>query len=139
MAAVFAKLKELNPGYDGKVTTKIENGVVTELTIVTDRVTDISPVRPLVKLTNLNCGSSTGVSKGQLADLSPLTGLPLTILICSETSVSDLSPLKGMPLTILECNRTRVADLSPLKGMPLAKLNCAGTQVSDPSPLKGLS
>ena len=36
---------ELNPGFDGKVTPMIENGVVTELQFVTDNVTDISPVR----------------------------------------------------------------------------------------------
>ena len=45
--AVAAKLKELNPGFDGKVTHKIEGGVVTELSFVTDKVTDISPVRAL--------------------------------------------------------------------------------------------
>ena len=42
--AVAKKLKELNPDFDGKVTPKIEKGVVTELIFVTDNVTDISPV-----------------------------------------------------------------------------------------------
>ena len=50
--AVAAKLKELNPGFDGKVTHKIEDGVVTELEFLTDNVTDISPVRALTGLTN---------------------------------------------------------------------------------------
>jgi serine/threonine protein kinase len=45
--AVAAKLKDLNPGFDGKVTHKIDNDVVTELEFVTDNVTDISPVRGL--------------------------------------------------------------------------------------------
>ena len=45
--AVAAKLKERNPGFDGKVTPKIENGVVTGLEFLTDNVTDISPVRAL--------------------------------------------------------------------------------------------
>ena len=39
--------------------------------------------------------------KGNVVDLSPLKGMPLTSLdvygMC--TQVSDLSPLKGMPLT----------------------------------------
>ena len=48
--AVAAKLKELNPGFDGKVTHKIEDGVVTELEFLTDNVTDISPVRALTGL-----------------------------------------------------------------------------------------
>ena len=48
--AVAAKLKELNPGFDGKVTPDIEDGVVTELSSL-DEVTDISPLRALKKLT----------------------------------------------------------------------------------------
>ena len=47
-------VRELNPGFDGKVagydgkgTPKIENGVVTELSFLADNVTDISPVRAL--------------------------------------------------------------------------------------------
>ena len=43
--AVAKKLMELNPGFDGKVTPKIEGGVVTSFEFVTDDVTDISPVR----------------------------------------------------------------------------------------------
>ena len=37
-----AKLKELNPGFDGKVTHKVENDLVTDLQFFTDNVTDIS-------------------------------------------------------------------------------------------------
>ena len=72
---------ELNPGFDGKVTgtdrkgpPKIRSGVVTELAFSTDNVTDISPVRALLGLKELNCsGSRTagGSSKGKLSDLSP--------------------------------------------------------------------
>ena len=71
--AVSKKLKELNPGFDGKVTPKIEFLEVTELQFLTDNVTDISPVRALSKLTTVTCnGSNPG--KGKLADLSPLKG-----------------------------------------------------------------
>ena len=45
MEAVAAKLKERNPGFDGKVKPTIEDGVVTDLEFLTDNVTDISPVR----------------------------------------------------------------------------------------------
>ena len=58
--AVAAKLKELNPGFDGKVTHKIEGGVVTELEFLTDNVTDISPVRALTGLRKLNCSGTPG-------------------------------------------------------------------------------
>ena len=56
--AVAAKLKELNPGFDGKVTHKIEDGVVTELQFVTDNVTDISPVRALAGLQDSDCAAA---------------------------------------------------------------------------------
>ena len=36
-----------NPGFDGKVENKIEHGVVTEIKVVPDKVTDISPIRVL--------------------------------------------------------------------------------------------
>jgi len=145
--AVAKKLVELNPGFDGQVTgayrqgaPRIENGVVTELGIYTDNVTDISPMRALQGLKNLNCnGNFTGgVRMGKLSSLAPLKGLPLTALACSNTQVMDLSPLEGMPLTNLVCGETRVADLSPLKGMQLTILSCYATNVSDLSPLRGM-
>ena len=135
--AVAAKLKELNRGFDGKVTHGIGNGVVTNLTFFTDNLTDISPVRALKDLNWLNCNGSS-VGKGKLWDLSPLKGMPLTTLNCDYTQVADLSPLKGMKLTNLNCYNTAVSDLSPLKGLPLTGLACTGTQVSDLTPLKGM-
>jgi tRNA A-37 threonylcarbamoyl transferase component Bud32 len=123
--AVTAKLKERNPGFDGKVTA---NGVLSWVGI---KVSDLSPLQAM-KLTSLNCQQT------QVSDLSPLKGMPLTYLNCHITSVADLSPLKGMPLTTLICAGTKVSDLSPLKGMPLTFLHCANTKVSDLSPLKGM-
>jgi len=135
--AVAAKLKELNPGFDGKVTHKIEGDVVTELGFLTDNVTDISPVRALVGLKVLTC-SGSAVGKGGLSDLSPLKDMKLTYLNCYFTLVSDLSPLRGMPLTYLTCGGTKVTDLSPLTGVPLTVLDCASTHVADLTPLKGM-
>ena len=135
--AVAAKLKERNPGFDGKVTPTIENGMVTGLSFISDAVTDITPVRALSGLKALGCEASN-YHKGRLADLSPLKGMPLGHLSCGNTPVSDLSPLKGMPLTDLNCAFTPVSDLSPLKGMKLTQLYCDHTKVSDLSPLKGM-
>jgi serine/threonine protein kinase len=136
--AVAAKLKELNPGFDGKVTPTINNGVVTEILFLTDNVTDISPVQGLRRLKALGC-SASAVGKGKLADLSPLEGMPLTALWFYGTRVSDLSPLAGMPLTDLGFNGSAIADLSPLQGVPLVSLDCGSTSVSDLSPLRGMS
>jgi len=133
--AVARKLQELNSAFDGKVTPKIGNGVVTELAFVTDNVTDLSPIRALTGLKTLKCNDSPG-RKGKLSDLSPLKGLSLTTLNCDDTQVSDLSPLEGMPLDWLECIRTNVATLSALKGMPLSHLDFGFTKVSDLSPLQ---
>jgi formylglycine-generating enzyme required for sulfatase activity/serine/threonine protein kinase len=135
---VKARLKELNPDFDDAVTPTIDaNGVVTSLQFVTDHVTDISPVRALTALRVLRC-SSTDRGKGQLADLSPLKGMKLTVLDCHYARVSDLSPLKNMKLTSLECGGWLVSDLSPLKNMKLTRLNCWGAPVSDLSPLKDM-
>ncbi len=134
---VVQELKERNPEFNGKVTYKLENNVVTELQFVTDNVTDLSPLRALTALQKLSCyGSKEGA--GKLADLSPLQGLPLTELRCFDTAVADLSPLKGMPLTFLFCYRTRVNDLTPLQGMKLTTLACWGTPVSELTPLQGM-
>jgi serine/threonine protein kinase/Leucine-rich repeat (LRR) protein len=135
--AVAAKLKERNPGFDGKVTPTIDQGVVTELTFVTDAVTDIAPVRALTALRTLSCsGSAPGM--GQLADLSPLKGMELVYLNCGRTKVSDLAPVKDMKLTTLLCDSTKVTDLAPLKDLPLTRLEFFDTQVADLLPLKDM-
>ena len=136
--AVAARLKERNPGFDGKIDDhNIQESVVTYLRFVTDNVTDISPVRALSGLRTLQCKGSGG-GKGQLADLSPLKDMKLTALDCGQTQVTDLSPLKHMKLTSLGCYDTSITDLSPLQGMPLTVLSTGGTKVSDLSPLKDM-
>ena len=47
-----------NPGFDGKVEHKIEDGVVTEFRIVTDKVTDIAPIRVFNALRVLECSGT---------------------------------------------------------------------------------
>lgn len=138
MDAVAKKLKELNPGYDGGFKFKVEKGAVVELEILTDNVTDLFPIRVLAQLKVLKCAGS-GLGKGNLTELTPIKGMPLTNLTCSRNpKLTDLSPLMGMPLLGLHCDKTNVSDLSPLKGMKLGYLNCGETPVADLSPLKGI-
>ena len=134
--AVAKKLREFNPGFDGNVTPKIENGVVAELYIMDDEVTDISPIRALVNLKHLKSSGKT--KDGKLSDLSPLQGMSLNILDVSWTKVADLSPLREMPLTEFTAG-ARVSDLSPLRNAPLARLLCDGSAVVDLSPLAGMN
>jgi hypothetical protein len=131
---ITAELKSSNPGFDGKMTPTVENGVVTGLEFVVDEVTDISPVRALAGLNLLSCHGSSA-DRGKLADLSPLRGMQLKSLSFWWTKAADVSPLKGMPLTVLNCGGD-VSDLSPLSDLPLTSLSCGGAHLSDLSPLK---
>jgi hypothetical protein len=135
--AVIRRLKELNPGFDGKVTPTIQGPVVTGLAFNTDAVADLSPLRALKWLEALFC-VGTENNHGKLADLAPLRGLPLKTLDCGDNPVSDLSPLVGLPLEVLACYRTQVKDLTPLQGMRLTTLNANRTLIADLSPLKGM-
>jgi len=143
--AVSKKLVELNPGFDGKLTgwdqkrtPTIEQGAVIKMGLITDHVTDISPVRALVGLKVLKCDGSA-VGNGRLTNLSPLIGMTLTSLDCNlNPMLADLSPLHGMPLTTLRCYNTQVADLSPLRGMHLTTINLTATPVSELLPLQGM-
>ena len=135
--AVGARLKELNPNFDGALVPTIEKGVVRELAFNTDDVTDLSPVRGLGRLRALKC-SGFGDRNSPLTDLSPLSGLPLRTLVLAKGELFDLSPLRGMPLTEFSCYGTRVTELSPLRGMKLRDLNCDSLHVRDLTPLVGM-
>jgi hypothetical protein len=135
--AVERRLRELNPEFRGHVEGLIRDGKVAELRFLSDRVTDISPVRALKGLESLYCGGSAP-RKGRLSDLTPLRGLRLRLMACDESQVTDLEPLRGMPLKYLHCQGTRVDSLSPLDGMKLVTLTIQETPVSDLSPLRGM-
>lgn len=135
--AVAAKLAEVNPGFDGKFTQKIEGDAVTEFNFSSLDVSQLWPLRALPGLKSLRCKGSYN-NRGKLRDLSPLAGMQLKLLDLSETSVSDLTPLAGMPLEMLSMNATAVRDLSPLAGMRLKKLSLGTTGVRDLSPLQGM-
>jgi eukaryotic-like serine/threonine-protein kinase len=89
---------------------------------------------------SLNDGSWYLDLSGQpIADLTPLHGAQIGILVLNRTGVSDLAPLHGMPLVELQFIGTRVADLDPLRGMPLQKLVITScSMITDLSPLRDL-
>lgn len=135
-AAVAAKLKEINPGYDGAFKHRVEDGQVTAFMFGSTHIVDLWPVRALPAVQELHCGGREEESK--LSDLSPLQGLPLRTLWCGKSGVADLSPLRGMPLKQIHVNSTRVQDISPLAGMPLELINGDETSIKDLTPLKGM-
>jgi formylglycine-generating enzyme required for sulfatase activity/serine/threonine protein kinase len=138
---VRKELIKRNPGFDGKVEHKIEDGVVTELRIVTDQVTDIAPIRVWSALRRLDCsGTCTDQPNGLLADLTPLKGMNLASLRhldLSETRVTDAGMLylkDCKDLTFLQLGRTKVTDrgLAHFKDCKaLTTLDLYGTDVSD--------
>lgn len=134
--AVRQELMRINPGFDGKLESTIENGVVTHLQFTTDHVADITPVRALANLRSLECIASNVFLGSLRADaLAPLRGLPLTNLSFRDSpGVNDLSSLKEMKLTRLDCRHTNVGDedLKNLTGMTsLQTLNLWFTSVTD--------
>jgi internalin A len=139
VAAVAEKLRQCNPGFDGQVRPKIENGSLVELSFPTDTVADLSPLRALPTLRRLYL--TTPSVQGKVTDLSPLHGLSLTHLsIHGSARLHDLRPLQGMKLVWLDAMRCPLLkDLTPLQGMPLSYLGLWQTnQVTDLSPLRGM-
>jgi hypothetical protein len=155
---VAARLKELNPGFDGQVIRRIED-VGVRFEVVTDHVTDFTPLRALTDVSVLSCaGSAQGkghlVDLGTLrsmrpiglnclftnvADLAPLSGMKLIYIDFSGTTVTDLEPLRGMPMEYLYCRlNPGIKSLAPLEGMPLKHFDLYGARVADLAPLRGM-
>jgi hypothetical protein len=135
---VDARLRELNPGYDGKGNYTIEHGEVTRLTVSSECISDLTPLSGLAELGSLRV-QGVGQKKCKLSSLAPLKGLRLTNLCIMNTNVEDLSPISGMPIGSLDVYDSPVKSLAPLKGMGLFKLDIRQCPISDLSPLQGMS
>ncbi|MBM3888357.1 MAG: hypothetical protein FJ388_04445 [Verrucomicrobia bacterium] len=131
---VAVKLKELNPGFDGKAEHKIEAQSVTKITVDAFQLENLAPLRALIHLQMLVL-KEVNFQRSRLEDLSPLQGMPLVHLSCGYNRVSDLSPLHGMPLRVLRLSTSLVKDLSPLVDSPLTHLEIQCTKVRDLSPV----
>jgi hypothetical protein len=138
VAAVAAKLQELNPGFDGHVFPNYNEGKVTVFQVFTDHLTDIEPLRAFTHLERLTI-RGTDQGNGKLFDLYPLRDLPLVYLECGFNEITDLRALQGVPLRVLLCRGTLVRDLSPIRDLPLFYFECTSTPVDDLSPLTGRS
>jgi hypothetical protein len=136
--AVAERLRELNPGFDGRHSAKVEAGRVVSFSVNSDAVSDITPVRALAGLKELVLSGSTP-QKGRVTDLSPLRGTGVTRLSLHETAVEDLSPLAGMRLEFLGIDNSRVSDLSLLAGASVGTLGLGGIPAEDLSALKDVN
>ena len=70
-----------------------------------------------------------------IGDLTPLSGMKLVYLDCSDNNLTSLAGLDGMPLEVLGCSGNRITSLEPLRGLPLQTLFCQENLISDLSPL----
>jgi hypothetical protein len=69
------------------------------------------------------------LARTHVADLAPLTGMPLERLILNDTDVHDLRPIAGAHLKTLSLTNTPVKDLDALAGMPLVELDLRGCEL----------
>jgi eukaryotic-like serine/threonine-protein kinase len=136
--AVAARLKQLNPQFDGRFTRGlVEDGVLTEIGFVGTHIHDISPLAALKGLKWLDC-SVVGSNQGELTDLSPLAGLTLRELyLRGHTRLTDLTPLRTMPLRAISIYRCGVTDISPICTPSLDSFEGGGGPLTDLKPLTG--
>jgi serine/threonine protein kinase/Leucine-rich repeat (LRR) protein len=109
-----------------------------------DRLKDlpISPEKPLKDRLTIRGDDlfELDLQGTQIADLSPLAGLPLGKLVlwdCKE--LTDFTLLREFrSLTYLDLDASQMANIALLRGLPLEELHLGGTKVSDLSPLRGM-
>ncbi|TYU74105.1 hypothetical protein FZW90_13615 [Listeria monocytogenes] len=105
------------------------------LTFNYNEISDLSPVKDLKKLYNLQLGDC-GIS-----DISSLSNLKtLTHLYLSDNNISDISPLVNLTgLVSLDLQNNEISDISSFsKLVRIDLLNLSNNQISDVSPLRNL-
>jgi hypothetical protein len=134
--AVSEELKRRNPGFDGLLEAAYKDGVVDDLRLCTDTITDGWPLAAIPGVRILHVAGSK--ESGLLTDLSFVREMPeVQVLNCGRNKdLRDLSPLQGRRIYVLTADFTKVRDLSPLDGMPLNKLWLTATLVDDLTPLR---
>ena len=109
---------------------------LTRLRVLDLRDNFISNISPLARLTNL---TELGLAENSISNISPLAGLTnLTILRLDDNSISDISPLSGLTrLSELYLKNNKISDLRPLvinRGLGSGdKLDVKGNPLSDVS------
>jgi serine/threonine protein kinase len=74
----------------------------------------------------------------QLADLTPLAGMPISRIELTGSKVLDINVLAEMPLATVRLVDTRLRGLAPLAGKALTHLTISQSDVGDLTPLKGM-
>ncbi len=130
---------------------------VLDLNLAKNPITDISPLRPLIKVTGLNLYdvNISDISplknltrltvllldNSQITDISALSNLTnLVDLLISNCNITDISPLANLTkLKILYLSYNNIVDISPLTDLiHLERLHLSSNNIVDVSPLAGL-
>jgi Leucine-rich repeat (LRR) protein len=137
-SAAVAELEEMlqqlvasNPAYDRLVVRrKLENGHVTDLTLDDNALSNFSALQKLPALTSL---SLRRASPWHATNWNFLKGMKLLSLDLRGGQIADLTPLKGMPLEQLDVSHAgQIKDLSPLEESLLKSLTIhGGEQLKD--------
>ncbi len=92
----------------------------------------LSSLLPLVgkQFTYLDCSGNK-----RLKSIQALKGMPLSVLVCDDTSIINFTPLKDTPIRALSCARTCLESLEPLHGKRLYWLDCSETLITSVKPL----
>ena len=112
-----------------------DDGQVVALSLCDSGIKDVTPLTPLMKLTNLSLDGN------QISDVSPLSVLQrLTRLDLDNNQISNLAPLAALErLTELYVSNNQISNILPiavLKG--LTRLDLKNNQIEDLVPLTTL-
>jgi Leucine-rich repeat (LRR) protein len=109
---------------------------LTQLTLITKEIKDISPIKELKNLTNLNLWDNQIIDISSLRDLINLTNLDL-----SYNKISDITPLKELKnLIILLLEQNRLVSIVELNNLDnLRDLDLSSNEIIDISFLKYLT
>ncbi|MBI2808909.1 MAG: protein kinase [Planctomycetes bacterium] len=125
-----------NPDFDGKLENiSVRDGKVRALNLSVVRITDITPVRDLTELDELDLHGKD--ERTPFADISPLANLKKIkrLRICFG-QVKNIDALQNMKsLTDLHLGALKVDDLQALRGLPITHLRLGATYIRD---LRGL-
>ncbi len=77
-----------------------------------------------------------GADANEIADLRPLSRMPLNECSINGNRVTNLKALRGMHLNDINCGGNKVDSLEPLRGMPLSTVKCQCNRIRTLEPLK---
>ncbi|MGL4424337.1 MAG: protein kinase domain-containing protein, partial [Gemmataceae bacterium] len=115
--------ERLHPGTTFQIEQELTDGKITKLQIMaSNNPHTLAPIAAFPGLQKLIVGG-TGDSPQSIESLEPIRHLTLQWLLLYSGNVRDLTPLTGMPLTYLQLSgKSEVESFAPLTGMKLTEL-----------------